>query len=583
MCGIFGLINKDGTTADHTTVHSATENLKHRGPDDEGYFFFENIGLGHKRLSIIDLSKNASQPFYKHKRHIIYNGEIYNYKALQSELKGNGYHFTSDSDTEVILSAYDFWGKDMFQYLNGMWAFAMWDETKEELFISRDRYGMKPLYVFNSYEHFSIASEIKAFRPLSSWSGNYNHSNINDFLVNGLLFHNSETFYEQVSQLNPGTWITYSKDGTKNRQGVYFNVPNKELGDQNETKKYKTLFSNAINAHYVSDVEVACALSGGLDSSSIVAESYEQNRMVKTFTYAPSEEKFSEYKYVELLKDKLRFENTIISPDFEQHLAVHKESIIANEAPALSMNLMSSFLLYKSVADKGIKVLLAGQGADELLLGYSFYYASFLRHLAKTAPLLFFNEMMALVFKYPLKVIKVLKRGLNKRSYGEFVVDYSSSKEELFSSFDEIYDHYLSYGQLHGLLQFEDRLSMAHSIEGRLPFLDRDFSSFLRTIPAHKLIVSAIRKMPLRKAMKDILPSEIINRKDKMGYLSPQETWIYEYKDIFLSSIEAKMKAHPGWLKKEALAFIKQALNDKKHHGFIWRVYSFYEYLEIKL
>lgn len=583
MCGIFGLINKDGSDVDHNLVYKASQKLAHRGPDGEGFYFEANLGFGHRRLSILDLSKNAGQPFVKHGCHIIYNGEIYNYTVLRDELKSKGYMFHTNCDTEVILSAYDFWGLEMLDRFNGMWAFAILDSNKNEIVLSRDRYGMKPLYLFENESILSFASEIKAFTVLPQWNGNLNKSIVNDFLVNGQLHHRSDSFYENVSQLKFSSYTIIDRNGANKSEKKFYSIPKTRKNDDNQKRTYKKLFEKAISNHYVSDVEVACALSGGLDSSSIVAESYAKGRRVQTFTYAPSDPKFSEYQYVKELGRKYQLINQSISPNFEGHIRAHRAALRANEMPSLSVNLISSYLLYEAVAKENIKVLLAGQGADELLLGYSYYYAPFLKYLRKQSKLLYFNEIFALLFKYPKKVVKVFRRNLSNVDYSVFILDTNLNKEVSPSVFQDLYEYYIGYGQLHSLLQFEDRLSMAHGVESRLPFLDKEFSAFLCSLPHEQKIVSGIRKMPLRRAMKELVPNRILNRKDKMGYLSPQSKWLVSNENFILEKIKNGMNKHPGWINQEALTFMRENIKKVEHHGFIWRVYSFYEFLEIEL
>lgn len=584
MCGIFGILNKDGSSVDIDLVQGASRMLNHRGPDGEGFFAEANIGFGHKRLSIIDLSENAKQPFEKHGLVITYNGEIYNYKELRKELEGLHYNFRSNSDTEVLLSAYHCWGNKAFEKLNGMWALAIWNEEEQSLLLSRDRYGMKPLFVFETEEVYAFASEIKAFSLLPDWSGQVNRSNAYEFLVNGQLNHNSGTFYEQVKSIEKASVQKYASDGGLLRQVTFYTIDKKKRKATANPKKFRDLFSGAVASHYVADVKVASALSGGMDSSSIVAVSDLQGRSIETFTYAASDPAYSEFKYVEMLKEKIDFKSHSISPSFKDHLEAHRSALIANEAPCLAINLVTSYLLYKEVASQNFKVVLAGQGADELLLGYSFYYAPFLRHLAKRRLILFVKEACALLIRYPKESLRSLTKAFKGIEFHKYINDQGGKKEESgTSTFEEDYEYYLGYGQLYGLLQYEDRLSMAHGVEARLPFLDLDFSNYAHGIPFHQKIVGALRKKPLRKAMKGIVPSEILNRRDKMGYLTPEEKWIKENELFFKEKILEGVMKHSEWFSGEMEAFLDTAFSNSDNYAFIWRVYSFLEFLEVKL
>lgn len=584
MCGIFGIINKDGSLIDEDLLKIATRQLKHRGPDGEGFYSKSNIGLGHQRLSIIDLSENASQPYRKHKMVLSYNGEIYNFSEIKLELEKEGIVFLSQSDTEVFLSAYYHWGEDAFDKFNGMWAALIWNESEKELVISRDRYGMKPLFIFECENSIAFASEIKAFSVLQNWTGELNETNVYDFLASGLLNHNQDTFYKNVRTLEVACSEKYSYLGSLCGRQQYYEIDLLPSQDRFSPLEYRSYFSNAVASHFVADVEVVAALSGGMDSSSIVAVSDYQGRSIETFTYAASDPAYSEFKYVELLKEKTDFKSHSISPSFEDHLKAHKFALIANEAPCLAINLVSSYLLYKEVASKNFKVLLAGQGADELLLGYSFYYVPFLRYLAKRRPILFLKEACALLIRYPKESLKSVTKAFKGIEFNRFINDQVGRKEErVTSTFEESYKYYLGFGQLYGLLQYEDRLSMAHGVEARLPFLDVDFSNYAHGIPFHQKIVDALRKMPLRKAMKGIVPSDILNRRDKMGYLTPEEKWIKENEAYFKERILQGVKKHSKWFTSELNNFLDRAFQDKSNYGFIWRVYSFLEFLEVKL
>jgi asparagine synthase (glutamine-hydrolysing) len=584
MCGIFGILNKDGSPVDIDLVQHASRMLNHRGPDGEGFFVEANIGFGHKRLSIIDLSADAKQPFDKHGLVIIYNGEIYNYKELRKELVGLGYNFRSNSDTEVLLSAYHCWGNKAFEKLNGMWALAIWDKKERSLLFSRDRYGMKPLFVFENEEFVAFASEIKAFSALTQWSGQINRENAYDFLVSGQLNHNSGTFYEQVKSIEKASVQKYSSYGALMEQLTFYNIDKRKRKAKANTERFRQLFSNAVASHYVADVKVVTALSGGMDSSSIVAVSKAQDRFVESFSYAASEEEYSEFEYVELLEKKLKFKSHSISPSFQEHLEAHRSALIANEAPCLALNLITSYLLYKEVARQNFKVLLAGQGADELLLGYSFYYVPFLKHFFKHKPILFLRESASLLMRYPKASLRALLRSLERPEFHKYV---KGSKREGqvggVKSFQDFYENNIGYGQLYGLLQYEDRLSMAHGVEARLPFLDAEFSNYTHGIPFDQKIVGALRKMPLRKAMKGIVPSAILERRDKMGYLTPEEKWIGENEAYFRERILEGVRNHSDWFTSELSSFLDRAFQDKSNYGFIWRVYSFLEFLEVKL
>lgn len=576
MCGIFGLIRKDGNPVERGIVTTCTRMLTHRGPDGEGYFTSNNIGLGHRRLKIIDLSDRGAQPMHKHDLSIIYNGELYNYKSLRTELISDGYEFKSDSDTEVILSGYKKWGIDLFSKMNGMWALCMVDHRSETVICSRDRYGMKPLYLYDSDLYMAFSSEIKAFKKLDDWKTKWNQKSINEFLVEGKLHNSNSTFYDGVSMLDAASYSIYTIDGKLKEVSSYYSIDIKDNSNVSQQLTQEK-FAQAIDRHYISDVPVACALSGGIDSSSIVAQAAKSEKPLSTFSYIPLETQYSEQKYIDEVKDAYHQENYSVSPGFDAHIAAHQSVLEANEAPALAMNLISAYLLYEKVKDQNYSVLLSGQGADELLLGYNFYHKYYLKHLLNDRKVFrFLVELFYLAIKHPTKIFRSKK----PFSYAKFV----NSSHVINSQEQEFYQYYLGEGHLHTLLQLEDRMGMAHGVEGRFPFLDLDFSNHLHQVPNNLKIKNGVKKWIFRKAMRGITPDIILDRPDKMGYVSPQETWMYEHRAHFIMKINNGLKGHQGIFDSSLLSFVKEVLekDQKQHFSFIWRVYSFLEFLDLE-
>ncbi|WP_235299331.1 asparagine synthase (glutamine-hydrolyzing) [Portibacter marinus] len=580
MCGIFGMIHHEGGhKVNEVFLRSATQKLYHRGPDGEGYFVENNIGLGHRRLSIIDLSDRGKQPMEKHGLVISYNGELYNYKTLRSDLEQMGYRFHSHSDTEVILSAYDQWGEDAVHRFSGMWAFIIYDRVKKHITLSRDQWGMKPLFIFNAEGFTCFSSEIKAFTIFKEWNGELNKDSVYDYLANGLIYHNRDTMFQSVHSMEPGSLLRLDSKG-KELESFNFQINEDHfLNSNSPPDQFSNLFSQSVKRHFVADVPVACALSGGLDSSAIVQEAAEQELLLDTFTFTVNEKSYSESEYVLELKNKLEISNHQIRPSFQEHLEAHQDAIMANEAPALSMNLISSYLLYQTVHRKGYKVLLAGQGADELLCGYHFYFVPYLKFLSKKSPVMAAKMLLSLGIHYPSKFSSVINK--EKSNLDLFLFHQKNESEDSAANFQNFYLNQLTWGHLQRLLIFEDHLSMANSVEARLPFLDQTFSRYCIGLDfKYKLHLSETKYL-LRKVMKGRLPDSITNRKDKMGFVSPQELWIQQNRTYFFSEIKKSIQKHPGWIDEKVISFLDSG-KAKTIHQDIWRLYSFFKFLDLE-
>ncbi len=579
MCGIYAIIKKDNEVVSEEELINGTMMLKHRGPDGMSHYVHKAIGLGHTRLAIIDLSESGNQPMHKYNKVITYNGEIYNYQVIKRELSNLGHHFTSQSDTEVILSAFEEWGPGFEHRLNGMWAFIILDQSDQSIYISRDRYGMKPLYEFNRNGTSYYSSEIKAFSSIPYYRPELNEDVVHDFIIDGLLHHRKESLFKDVLSFPISHYRIIQGDGKMIEQ-KYYTIEQNESDVPPET--LKETFIQSVHRHMIADVPVAASLSGGIDSSSFVAVAALKTDNLHTFSYVPEEKEISEEKFIDAVVEKSGVHNKKISPSFSDHLSHHREVLKANDSPALSMSLITHYLKYKSVKEARLKVLLSGQGADELLLGYGTYYPYFLDWLRKTNTIKYISESTSIAKRYPSNV---LKRLIKKSEY-----DYTKfskttrKKNETPTTLESYYISMIQEKLLPALLQFEDRNSMAHGVEGRLPFLDAEFSEVCHKMSPESKIKRGIRKSIFRKSMEGLVPADILKRKDKMGYVAPQEKWMYTNSDVFIQAISEGIHTYPSWLKSEIIPWIKDTLtkNKKEHFPFIWRVYSFMEFLKIQ-
>jgi asparagine synthase (glutamine-hydrolysing) len=401
-----------------------------------------------------------------------------------------------------------------------------------------------------------------------------------DYLLHGLLHHKQASIYEDVKMVASSSYSILGEGGDSISCAPYYVLELEER--ETDAKDLKALFQKSVERHLIADVEVASSLSGGIDSSAFACIASRFNTRIKTFSYVPTEKEFSEKDFIEEVLTSNNLGNNSISPDFEAHIAAHEEAIMANDAPALTMSLMSHYLLYANVASQNIKVLLSGQGADELLAGYGTYYLPFLRSLKKKNKAKWLVEMFSLVINYPGAIKKFISRSMDTTDYTSFVKNGIMGRTLPPGNFEEYYKYMIEYGLLPALLQFEDRNAMAHGVEGRLPFLDRDFSRSCHGISPELKIKKGIRKYIFRKAMEGIVPQKILSRKDKMGYVSPQEKWMEENQEYFTGKITEGLKKHEGWVDETVVDFICQSFKDKnrKHYPFIWRLFSFYQFLE---
>ncbi|MGB9596990.1 MAG: asparagine synthase (glutamine-hydrolyzing), partial [Candidatus Poribacteria bacterium] len=609
-CGIAGIFNLNKFSIDKSILKQMTDIIKHRGPDDEGFYLNENIGLGHRRLSIIDLSSAGHQPMSNDNETIwiVYNGEIYNYIELRDELIKYGYKFRTNTDTEVIIKAYEKWGESCLEKLNGMFAFALWDNLNKKLFCARDRFGIKPFYYYFDGKIFVFASEIKAILLHPDVPKRPNEPIIYDFLVLQILDHTDNTFFDGIKQLLPSQYlILYENGNTKIHN--WFNIKsNDELGDFSDKKdkeyaeQFLHLFTNGIRRHLISDVPVGSCLSGGLDSSSVVcianklifdngvAEKKIIGERQKTFTAVYEDKSVDESHYAEEVIRLTSAEKNFIFPDGDMLWQELEKVTWHQEEPFLSTSIYAQWNVTREASNKGVKVLLDGQGGDELLGGY---YSRFIPVWAKTLlkkghPVRMMNEIKAFSDVIRVKpknvIISTLADFLPKKAV-KFIKSLSQKRSPLING--NLYDKYqnrfffgprycnlndymdviMGYGLLN-LLRYEDRNSMAFSVEARVPFLDSEFVKFACQLPLTQKIRGGWSKVILRNAMKGILPESIRLRRPKLGFATPEHRWLTQNRDqirnIFVSNnFRSDDFVSRNWILSnlDAILSEKQAMN----------------------
>lgn len=560
MCGISGLIymNK-GIKYPENYLKKMTERVSHRGPDGNGIYTYQNVGFGHTRLSIIDLSKKGRQPMnYKNKYTITYNGEIYNYKELRDKLTGMGYKFSNETDTEVILAAYDHWGQKCVEKFNGMWAFAIHDKDSEIIFLSRDRFGIKPLYYLSTGDKFLFGSEIKQLLQFSNRKANFDR--IYDYLILSKDEHDSHTFFSDIFKVPSGSNMVY--DLKKNYFKIirYYSIKifseNKNLKLEKSYKGFKDLLYKSIKLRLRSDVEVGSCLSGGLDSSAIVSVVSSINKGISSFNLKTFHAKFlkspstDESDFVKMISSNLPIKSNIIEIDDNDIINLSDESIKIQEEPFLSPSVILQLIIMRESKKNNCKVLLDGQGGDEVLLGYERYFSKIIFDAKWNQKLgLFFNfsrnsklkflDLIKYYLYFNINLVRtflVFKRSSFILKSKEFKKWKKNSKPffKRSTSIVDLQKNEITDNQLPHLLRYEDKNSMSCSVETRLPFLDYRLVEYVLSIPSALKVSNGWSKYILRKSMEDELPYEICWRKNKLGFeLNEKKIMDYLEEDFY--------------------------------------------------
>ncbi len=573
MCGIAGYIDKSNKyKTDSDLVKKMTDKLIHRGPDAEGQWLDERVALGHRRLSIIDLDAKSNQPMISHdeKYVITFNGEIYNYIEIKKQLIEKGAVFKTDSDTEVIIEAYKMYGVACMNQFNGMWSFALYDIEKQEIILSRDRFGIKPLYTIDNQDIFIFASEVKAIIAAFPEENIPNETCIYRYLSGSVNEDTDEKcFYKNVKIFPPAHYMIYDIKNHTKEYRKYWQVDEKLFHDKwikgkNPIKTFKELFENAVELRLRADVDVGACLSGGLDSSAIVGcASIMFGKKIHTFSSIYSDKECNEEPYIRKVNEKWNTIPHYIKPDdYEKNFTKYIEDLTYHhDQPTGGASLYSQYMVMKGVQGN-VKVVLDGQGADELFAGYIPYYSYYISDLMNKNT--FFSKcraikVLTIVMKEWPDIIGAVSTdtivnlvGLknsflfqNKNKINDFKV---KRRVQLFTNdfMDKVNDNYqekeiqCSSGlntrlcndvlskSIPSLLHNEDGNSMAFSIESRVPFLDYRIVEFAIALDGKYKIKNQWTKWIIRRACKEYLPKEITKRKNKMGFPAPFARWLRE-------------------------------------------------------
>ncbi|WP_019671487.1 asparagine synthase (glutamine-hydrolyzing) [Eudoraea adriatica] len=594
MCGIFGVINlrKENKVCEDK-LQNSIEKVNHRGPNVRlSELLSPYVGLAHARLSILDLSDSANQPFHYLSFAVVFNGEIFNYIELKEELQIAGYKFTTESDTEVITASYDLWGEECVRKFNGMWALAIYDKEKDTLFCSRDRFGIKPFYYTLFKGNFVFASEIKSILEYFPELKKPNYNAISAFCRESVGAQNIESWFEGIYKL-PSAHNLIIKQG-KYSIYEYWDYPNKVDKNTNwpeVLEAYKHLFNDAVKIRLRSDVPLGSTLSGGLDSASIVCTIDKiYNQEINTYTASFPDEKYDEYRTVDSLRKDYNFLSNRVVVQYDDFLKRLNQIIYHLEAGHASPAIFPLSKINQE-AKKKLTVILEGQGADELLGGYLDsifidYFIDLISSMKFKKAIYELNEFkkswsiktaILLFGRYYLPGwAKSFYRKLDGTEYvySDYLKPYKKTTSRVpkikFNRKETRLNKLLKAQHRNGLvdlLQYGDAISMMYSLESRLPFMDYRLVEFVFKLPAQYKIQQGLGKYIHRKAMEDLLPDNIIYNRSKIGFKTPIEKIFADSKkvqDILLSdSLNNRRLFNKSVLEK----LLKLTISKKKDHS----------------
>lgn len=624
MCGICGII-KYNKAVDTDQLLAMTRVLRHRGPDDEGFIlgdinkniiksfhhdetidsiklrtprlindFNADLGFGFRRLSILDLSENGHQPmqFEDAGLWIVYNGEIYNYLEIREELRAKGYEFKSNTDTEVILKSYHEWGEACVQRFNGMWAFAIWDSNSRKLFCSRDRFGIKPFYYNHKPgTHFIFASEIKSI--LQVISSEPDKQTLYDSFSHGYSDHNDRTFFEDVKQLRGGHNLILQNG----KLSIYrfFRIDRQSCTDSFETarEKIRELLIDAVRIRLRSDVPLGYALSGGIDSSSIVGIAAKLNSgSNNTFSMIYPGENVDESFFINKVIEKTGVNHHFVSPTPEDFLKDLNSFIWHQEEPFIGTSYFGEFKLRELIRENNVTVSLEGQGADEIITGYtSLLLPYFFDLLSKFKLTTLLNEhkhfshytgsLKQIIKAYLAKSKKASSEHLFRkypylhRDYFEGITDHSDEFERFNSGsfLNDTLHEMLIYTSIPQQLVRADKNSMAFSVECRFPFLDYRVVEYAMNLPYTYKTGNGLTKYILREAMRDLLPSDVYERKDKIGFAIPNNGFSHtKIKDNLFEQVYYIKNENVRYIDKAA--FMSKYFNKSSEYDLDWKFWK---------
>ena len=604
MCGISGILRADGEPVPPGLIAAMVATLRHRGPDGEGTYFAPGIAFGHTRLAIIDLSTASDQPFIDDAAGLAlcFNGEIYNYIELRAELKALGHSFRSSGDTEVVLRAYEQWGAGCLSRLNGMFAFALWDNNKRTLLLARDRFGEKPLYIARSPKGLVFASEMKAILAVRPELRQANERAIYRYLARGDLDLDHESFFSGIESLPAASYLLVDSNGRGEARRYWWPCASEAPSGRAEAvERFRELLFDSVRIRLRSDVPVGSSLSGGLDSSSIVstihAEKTTQSVHQKTFSARFHSRAHDEGRFIEIVTYRVDAESHEVWVEPERFIDEFEQLQYHQEEPIASASPFAQWLVMRLARENNTTVLLDGQGADEILAGYDQAHGMFLAHWLRRGRLdKVVRELASFGGRYhtlrePLQFASYyslperLRDGLVERYYRSASVTapemhdkYAPAHVEAPKPFgDRLRNELVRWQtttQLPEFLRYADRNSMAFSREVRLPFLDHRLVEFCFGLPPDLLLRGATTKVILRDAMRGIVPDRILDRKDKLAYAPPQRQWNHGPLRSWIVTMLQRASSRTQLFNPEAVRAVLARFEGGGDDTLAWRIAS---------
>ncbi len=626
MCGICGIIRTSGVQGSEIVAMNTI--IRHRGPDDEGFLFADEnvtlargndthpeftdlphaetldnqkLALGHRRLSIIDLSPGGHQPMRDQHGYLSFNGEIYNYQELKKGLESAGESFASSSDSEILLRKLLRQGESAVPDLRGMWGFSYYDSSERSLLVSRDRFGIKPIYYVSKPGFFAFASEMKALLLLAEVTPELDQKAALEFLVYGEITNPEDTLYKDIKRLAPGHNLSLSVDDPNPRITQYYDLVSssngKQIRSQEEANEmFAEVFDASIREHCIADVEVGACLSGGLDSSAVCLSGARNLSLLKSFTAIFPGTDVNEEGYARQVTDTIsNAEAYYVQPEPEHFMTEVDAFMGAQEYPVNSLSPYAQFKVMDLAAQQRVKVLLDGQGADEILGGYYHFVGIYLIEYLKRMRLGAFSKnyrllkqnftdnmgqaLMRSAFFFMPSFIRTAGRKKLRLSAQVLADDFmrgmrmTESPDRSGKNYRDTSLAAIKYG-LQTLLRYEDLNSMHYSIESRVPFLDHRLVELAINMPSEYKVSGGYTKYVLRKYMDKKLPDPVVWRKDKIGFVVPQNDW----KSALLDRVKEQFHSAdlpPIFERKRLIDIADANLNNKAVQSEFWRIYSF--------
>ena len=595
MCGFVGFC--DDSKNKKKIIRDMADIIKHRGPDSDGYYVDNNIALGFRRLSIIDLDK-GSQPIFNEDKDkvIVFNGEIYNYKEIREELKSKGHKFSTNTDTEVILHGYEEYKEDILNKLRGMFAFVIYDIKEKSLFGARDFYGIKPFYYYYDNENFLFGSEIKSFLGNPNFKKELNKDMLSQYLTFQCSI-GEDTFFKNTYKLLPGHYFIYKDKELEVKK--YYEVklePNDDKSLEEWVSGIREVIDNSVLAHKVSDVEVGSFLSSGVDSSLIAKLS----SVDKTFTVGYDNKKYSEIDYAKEFSDKINVSNVSKKISKEEYFKEFSNVQYCMDEPLADASAVMLYFLSKT-ASKHVKVCLSGEGADEIFGGYNIYHEPYSVSWYNKIPYFIRKCIGILVYPFrnytgfnflyrrskkiedryignafifePNDAKKIVNFNYGNKTYKDFTKPYYDKVSDLDVVTKMQYIDF-NFWLIYDILLKADKMSMANSLEVRVPYLDREVIEYASKLPSKYKIVGNETKYAFRKVAKEELADKVADKK-KLGFPVPIREWLKEddvYQEVKNMFLESEYFFKP----KKIIKLLDDHKAGKRDNSRkIWTIYTF--------